>query len=96
MQKKRGFTLIELLVVIAIIALLLAILMPSLKKAKDAAKRAVCLSHLHSLGLSWVMYAGENDNLIPYAFTRRVTATGTNPRQFQMGTPRTWVGWFNE
>lgn len=96
MRTKRGFTLIELLVVIAIIAVLLAILMPSLRKAKDAAKRAVCLAHLHSLGLSWVMYAGENDSLIPYAFTKRVTAVGTNPRRFQIDTPKSWVGWFVE
>lgn len=101
MRTKRGFTLIELLVVIAIIALLLAILMPSLKKAKDAAMRAVCLSHLHSLGLSWVLYAGENDSLIPNAKTARITETGTSPRQFKMNLTTyhdepTWVGWFVE
>lgn len=98
---KKGFTLIELLVVIAIIALLLAILMPTLKKAQSAAKRAVCLAHLHSLGLSWVMYADDNDSLIPNSKTARVTATGTNPRTFKMNLTSyhnepTWVGWFNE
>ena len=58
--RKKAFTLIELLVVIAIIALLLSILLPSLKLAKDLGRRTVCLAHLHSLGLSWVLYADEN------------------------------------
>lgn len=98
---KKGFTLIELLVVIAIIALLLAILMPSLKKAQSVAKRAVCLAHLHSLGLSWVLYANGNDNLIPNAKTARITETSSNPRRFRMNlsgyhTEPTWVGWFDE
>jgi len=65
--KRKAFTLIELLVVIAIIALLLAILMPSLKKAKEMGQRAVCLSSIRQLTLSWRMYANDNDDLIPAA-----------------------------
>lgn len=57
----RGFTLIELLVVIAIIALLLAILMPSLRKAKEAAKSIVCRNHLKTLGMSNQIYSSDND-----------------------------------
>ena len=52
-RKNKAFTLIELLVVISIIALLLAILMPSLQKAKEAGMRAVCLSNLHQLAIAW-------------------------------------------
>lgn len=64
MQYKRGFTLIELLVVIAIIAILLSILLPSLKLAKETAKRMICRSHLKQLSLAWMMYANENDGKI--------------------------------
>ena len=50
-RRMRGFTLIELLVVIAIISLLVSILIPSLKRAKELARRAVCASNLHQPGL---------------------------------------------
>ncbi len=58
-QSPRAFTLIELLVVIAIIALLVSILMPSLKKAKELARRAVCSSNQHSIVLAANMYAAD-------------------------------------
>jgi prepilin-type N-terminal cleavage/methylation domain-containing protein len=58
---KRAFTLIELLVVIAIIAILAAIMMPVFASAKNAAKRATCVSNQKQLGLAWQMYAGDND-----------------------------------
>jgi prepilin-type N-terminal cleavage/methylation domain-containing protein/prepilin-type processing-associated H-X9-DG protein len=64
MKKFKGFTLIELLVVIAIIALLLSILLPALKRAKEAAKRVSCLGNLEQLTLTWVMYAQENDDKV--------------------------------
>jgi prepilin-type N-terminal cleavage/methylation domain-containing protein len=53
MKKNNGFTLIELLVVIAIIALLLAVILPSLRLAKEAGKRIVCLNNLKQLSLGW-------------------------------------------
>lgn len=56
-----GFTLIELLVVIAIIALLLAILMPSLQRVKEMARETVCRSHLRSVGLGVLLYLQDND-----------------------------------
>ncbi|MCX6928553.1 MAG: prepilin-type N-terminal cleavage/methylation domain-containing protein [Verrucomicrobia bacterium] len=59
----RGFTLIELLVVIAIIAILAAILLPALAKAKATAKKTQCLSGLHQMGLSLIMYADDNNGL---------------------------------
>ncbi len=55
----------ELLVVIAIIALLLSIMMPSLRKAREQSKRAVCLANLHAIGMALHVYAaGNNDKLV--------------------------------
>jgi len=64
-RKAAGFTLIELLVVIAIVALLVSILVPSLKKARELAKNAVCMSQLHGLGTMLQMYASEYGTTSP-------------------------------
>ncbi len=60
----EGFTLIELLVVIAIIALLMAILLPALNKARRQGKRITCLSGLKQLSIAWMAYAEDNDGKI--------------------------------
>jgi prepilin-type N-terminal cleavage/methylation domain-containing protein/prepilin-type processing-associated H-X9-DG protein len=64
MRRHKGFTLVELLVVIAIIALLMAILMPALHRAREQGKRVVCLSDCKQLVLAWMMYAEDNDDKI--------------------------------
>jgi len=65
MDKGRGFTLIELLVVIAIIALLMAILMPALKRVKQQAKTIACRANLKQWGVIFAMYTGDNDGSFP-------------------------------
>ncbi len=52
----RGFTLVELLVVVAILALLLALLMPSLGRVRELARRAMCQANLHAMGRAWSLY----------------------------------------
>src|SRR5688500_8076820 len=61
----KAFTLIELLVVVAIIAILAAMLLPALKRAKDNAKSAACISNLRQLGVIFHLYASDWDGSLP-------------------------------
>jgi prepilin-type N-terminal cleavage/methylation domain-containing protein len=69
MLRKNAFTLIELLVVIAIIALLMAILMPVLGRAKDQSRTIGCRSNLKQYGTGMRMYLDDNDHDFPDAWT---------------------------
>ncbi len=64
MRRTKAFTLIELLVVIAIIAILMAVLLPGLKLAREQARGAACLANQRSLAQAYIMYADENGGSI--------------------------------
>jgi prepilin-type N-terminal cleavage/methylation domain-containing protein len=64
-KDQKTFTLIELLVVIAIIAILAAMLLPALARAKESGRRAVCLNNQKQIGIAAYMYAEENEEMFP-------------------------------
>ena len=65
MPTRRAFTLIEVLVVIAVIAILAALLLPVLSRAKDSGRRAACTSNLHQLFIATSLYAADHEGVYP-------------------------------
>ena len=99
MNKRKGFTLMELLVVIAIIALLMSVLLPALTRAKEQAKRALCLSSLRQLTACWIMYADDNSDRLVNAsagFSRPANSDTVDPLSAAYkrigGLEIVWVG----
>jgi len=82
-KQNNGFTLVELLVVISIIALLLAILMPALGKAREQAVKVVCKSHTRQVSLGHLVYTQDYNGSF---------YTAPNPTESPKKTPKTYVG----
>ena len=100
-RQRTGFTLIELLVVIAIIAILAAMLMPALERARDGAIQVTCTSRMKQQGTAFVMYSHSYDGAWPYLHDRQGHAGGlsyknidslsTLVEEYSGGTDTTWT-----
>ena len=88
---RRGFSLIELLVVISIVALLMALALPAMGRARALARQAVCQNRLHQWGLAFAAYAAENSGYYPHADGR--DRCGDEEPFTREGIADYWFGW---
>jgi len=88
-MKKRAFTLVELLVVIAIIALLMALLMPALRLAKDQASGIICVNNLRQLSIAWLTYTTDNEGKI---VNGHIPRNNNPPRHYWVLAPQNEAG----
>jgi prepilin-type N-terminal cleavage/methylation domain-containing protein len=105
-RRRGGFTLIELLVVIAIIAILAAVLLPALNKARERAQQAQCISNLRQWGAAFQVYAADNNSGLPCdGMSAANQPNGTiiqsggeycGEAEPPSGTPMDPFAWFNE
>ena len=87
-EHRPAFTLIELLVVISIVALLIALLLPAIKKSRETARRTICMSNIRQFVTAIHVYAHENDGSVPENSAGWMNASAT----FQVWY--SWYGWF--
>ena len=93
-RRRAGFTLVELLVVVSIIALLISILLPSLRGARDQAKLTKCLAHMRGLGQAAMTFSTDHNNLIQLTSTQPgVDDADPSRTKFEYGAGKEILAW---
>ena len=87
-KEKNGFTLIELLVVIAIIAILAAMLLPALSRARERARIAVCMSNLKQIGMAFFLYTNDYDGYFPAVAYNLPSGASNNDIWYAVMSPK--------